>query len=293
LNSEEKLGKEVRSKHIIATMSQSPFRKLLIGKFSWKRLVRSLLLIYTLFALYIFFRADSMIFLPQSASYQDTKNILKLPVSNTEKISAIYLPNPQSAYTVLFIHGNAEDLGDARPWLERLHSWGFSVFAYDYRGYGTSDGTPSEQNAYQDADAAFVYLTQTLKIPPERIIVYGRSLGGGSATEIASRYAVAGLILESSFTSAFRVVLPFPILPFDKFSNLDKLRKVRCPVLVMHGQADQIIPIQHGQTLFKAASEPKMSLWIAEAGHNDFTEVAGKRLQQTLGSFQELVEKGK
>jgi abhydrolase domain-containing protein 17 len=253
--------------------------------------MRSLLLVYTLFALYIFFRADSMIFLPQSASYQDTKNILKLPVSDTEKISAIYLPNPQSAYTVLFIHGNAEDLGDVRPWLERLHSWGFSVFAYDYRGYGTSDGTPSEQNAYQDADAAFTYLTHTLKTPPERIIVYGRSLGGGSATEIASRYAVAGLILESSFTSAFRVVLPFPILPFDKFSNLDKLRKVRCPVLVMHGQADQIIPIKHGQNLYEAAPEPKMSLWVAEAGHNDFTEVAGRLLQQTLMSFQELVAK--
>jgi abhydrolase domain-containing protein 17 len=274
-------------------MSQLPFRKLLIGKFSWKRLVRSLLLIYIFFALYIFFQADRMIFLPQPTSYQDTKDILKLPVSDTEKISAIYLPNAQSAYTLLYIHGNAEDIGDIRPLLDRLHRWGFSVFAYDYRGYGTSDGNPSEHNAYQDADAAYTYLTQQLKIPPKQIIVYGRSLGGGSATELANRYPVAGLILESTFTSAFRVVLPFPILPFDKFSNLVKLRKVRCPVLVMHGQADQTIPIQHGQTLFEAASEPKMSLWIAEAGHNDFTEVAGKRLQQTLVSFQELVEKGK
>ncbi len=253
--------------------------------------MRSLLLIYTFFSLYIFFRADSMIFLPQPASYQDTKDILKLPVSNTEKISAIYIPNPQSAYTVLYIHGNAEDLGDIRPWLDRLHSWGFSVFAYDYRGYGTSDGTPSEQNAYGDADAAYTYLTQQLKIPPKQIILYGRSLGGGSATELANRYDVAGLILESTFTSIFRVVAPFPILPFDKFSNLDKLRKVRCPVLVMHGQVDQIIPIKHGKLLYDAAPEPKISLWIAEAGHNDFTEVAGKRLHQTLVSFQGLIEK--
>jgi abhydrolase domain-containing protein 17 len=272
-------------------MHRLPLRKLLIGEFSWKRLVRSLLLIYAFFALYVFVRADSMIFLPQPASYQDTEDILKIPVSPTEQISAVYLPNSQAAYTLLYIHGNAEDLGDIRPLLDRLHRGGFSVFAYDYRGYGTSDGQPSEGNAYQDAEAAYTYLIKQLKIPPERIIVYGRSVGGGSATELASRYAVAGLILESTFTSAFRVVVPFPLLPFDKFSNLDKLRKVRCPVLVMHGQADQIIPIQHGQALYKAAPDPKMSLWVAEAGHNDFTWVAGERHQRALWALVKLLAK--
>jgi abhydrolase domain-containing protein 17 len=250
----------------------------------------SLLLIYILFALYIFFQADRMIFQPQPASYQDTKDILKLPVNQTEKISAIYLPNSQSAYTLLYIHGNAEDLGDIRPLLYSLYSWGFSVFAYDYRGYGTSDGKPSEHNAYQDADAAYRYMTQQLKIPPKQIIVYGRSVGGGSATELATRHSPAGLILESTFTSAFRVVLPFPLLPFDKFTNLDKIRKVNCPVLIMHGQADRIISIQHGQKLYEAVPDIKMSLWVADAGHNDFTWVAGERYQQTLLSFQELVK---
>jgi abhydrolase domain-containing protein 17 len=272
-------------------MPQSSVRKLLVGKFSWKRLVRSFLLIYTFFAVYIFFRADSMIFMPQPASYKDTKDILKLPVTSTEKISAVYLPNSQSAYTVLYIHGNAEDLGEIRPQLDRLHSYGFSVFSYDYRGYGTSDGKPSEQNAYQDADIAYKYLTQQLKIPPQRIIVYGRSVGGGSATELATRHHFAGLILESTFTSAFRVIVPFPLLPFDKFSNFDKLPKVHCPVLIMHGQADTTIPSQHGLALYQAALEPKMSLWIAEAGHNDFVEVSGKRYQAALLSFQNLVGK--
>ena len=271
-------------------MRQLPLRKLLIGELSWKRLVRSLLFIYTFFALYVFFRADSMIFLPQPASYPDTKTSLKLSVTQTEQISAIYLPNSQATHTLLYIHGNAEDLGDIRPLLDRLHGWGFSVFAYDYRGYGTSDGNPSERNAYRDADAAYAYLTQQLKIPPEQIVVYGRSVGGGSAVDLASRHPVGGLILESTFTSAFRVVVPFPILPFDKFSNLDKLRKVHCPVLVMHGQADQTIPIQHGQRLYEAAREPKMSLWVAEAGHNDLDQVAGERYQQTLVAFQRLLE---
>jgi abhydrolase domain-containing protein 17 len=271
-------------------MRHSTLRKLLIGELSWRRLVRSVLFIYIFFALYVFFRADSMIFLPQPASYQDTDDILKIAVSDTEQISATYLPNAQAQYTLLYIHGNATDLGHNRPILESLHSWGFSVFAYDYRGYGTSDGKPSERNAYQDADAAYQYLTQQLKIPPEQIILYGRSVGGGSATDLATRYPVAGLILESTFTSIFRVVVPFPLLPFDKFPNLNKLQQVRCPVLVMHGEADQTIPIKHGHRLFDAASQPKMSLWVAEAGHDDFTWVAGERYQQTLLSFQKLVE---
>lgn len=271
-------------------MFQLPSRKLLIGELSWKRLVRSLLFIYTFFAGYVFFRADSMIFLPQPASYQDTTEVLKIPVSRTESISALYLPNSQAAYTLLYIHGNAEDLGDVQPVLERLHSWGFSVFAYDYRGYGTSDGTPSEHHAYQDANAAYTYLTQQLKVPAHQIIVYGRSVGGGSATELAAKYSVAGLVLESTFTSAFRVVVPFPLLPFDKFSNLDKLRKVDSPILVMHGQADQTIPIQHGRALYEAAPEPKSSLWVEEAGHDDVIWVAGERQRQALAAFEKLVE---
>lgn len=265
-------------------------RKLLVGEFSWTRLMRSLLLIYIIFAGYIFFRADSMIFLPQPPSYKDAKDILKLPVNATEKIAAIYLPNSQAAYTLLYIHGNAEDLGDIRPKLEQLRSWGFSVFAYDYRGYGISDGKPSESNAYQDADTAYAYLTQQLKISPNQIILYGRSVGGGSATDLASRHPVAGLVLESTFTSTFRVVVPFPLLPFDKFSNLDKIRRIRCPVLVMHGQLDRIVPFSHGQALYEAAPEPKMSLWLTEAGHNDFTWVAGDRHRQTLLSFQKLIQ---
>lgn len=271
-------------------MSHSLLRKLLIGEFGWTRLMRSLLLIYALFALYVYFWADSMIFLPQPASYQDTTDILKISVNDTEQISALYLPNASAQYTLLYSHGNAEDLGDIRPVLDRFHSWGFSVFAYDYRGYGTSDGQPSERRAYQDIEAAYRYLTEQLQVPPEQVILYGRSLGGGAAIDLATQYPVAGLILESTFTSAFRVVVPFPLLPFDKFSNLKKLQTIDYPVLVMHGQADQTIPIAHSQTLYEAASGPKLSLWVAEAAHNDFTWVAGERHQKALLSFQQLIE---
>jgi abhydrolase domain-containing protein 17 len=272
-------------------MPRSQLRKLLIGELSWKRLVRSLLFIYSFFALYVFFRADSMIFLPQPATYQDNPSILKLPVTDKQKISAVHLPNPRAEYTILYIHGNAEDIGDIQPVLERLNKWGFNIFAYDYRGYGTSDGKPGELNAYQDAEAAYTYLTQKLQVPPHKIIVYGRSVGGGSAVDLATRHPIAGLILESTFTSAFRVVVPFPLLPFDKFSNLKKIQQVDCPILIMHGQADQTIPIEHGYKLYETAANPKMSLWVDGAGHDDLTWVADEQHQKTLAAFQQLIKK--
>jgi abhydrolase domain-containing protein 17 len=271
-------------------MSRFLLKKLSNEKFNARRVFLLLLFIYSVWAVFVFVRADSLIFMPQPTSYQDTKNILKLRVNGNEQISAIYLPNERAAYTIIYIHGNAEDLGDIRPTLDRLHQQGFSVLAYDYRGYGTSNGVPSEGNAYQDADVAYTYLTEQLKIPADRTIVYGHSVGSGSATELATRHPIAGLILESAFTSAFRVIVPFPILPFDKFTNIDKLKQIHCPILIMHGQADKTIPVQHGRSLYDTALEPKMSLWVADAGHNDLADVAGDRYNRSLLSFRQLIE---
>ncbi|GCL40275.1 hypothetical protein SR1949_54110 [Sphaerospermopsis reniformis] len=135
------------------------------------------------------------------------------------------------------------------------------------------------------------YLTEDLKIKPEQIIVFGRSVGGGSAIDLAARKPIAGLIIESTFTSAFRVVVPFPILPFDKFNNLEKIKKVKVPVLVMHGKLDDIVPFEHGEKLFAAVTTPKLYLWVEDANHNDFFEVAQEKYGQKLREFAELVSK--
>ncbi|MEQ8541487.1 MAG: alpha/beta hydrolase [Coleofasciculus sp. D1-CHI-01] len=272
-------------------MDKETLKRRLLGEFSWKRLVRSLIFIYVFFAVYVYFMADRMIFLPRPSSYPDTPDILKVTTADDLQISAVYLPNPTATYTSLYIHGNAEDLGEIQPLLHHLHSLGFSVFAYDYRGYGTSQGSPSEQNAYRDSDTAFTYLKEQLGVPPKQIIAYGRSVGGGSAVDLAARHPLAGLILESSFTSAFRVVLPIPILPFDKFPNLDKITQVNCPVLVIHGTADQTIPLSHGQRLFAAAPKPKHFFWVEGAGHNDLFWVAGEQYGEALHGFAQLVAK--
>ncbi|MGK7929592.1 MAG: alpha/beta hydrolase [Spirulina sp.] len=270
-------------------MNKKQLRKLLFGEFTFKRMIRSLLFIYICFALYVFFFADRMIFLPPPASYTDDENIIKLSAANREKFSAIYLDNPNARYTLLYSHGNAEDLGQIRPLLEFFQAVGFNVFAYDYRGYGTSEGKASEHNTYEEIEIAYTYLTEEIGIAPDRIILFGRSVGGGPTMNLAVRKPIGGVILESSFTQAFRVVVPFPLLPFDKFRNLDKIKKLNVPVLIVHGTEDRQVPFTHGQKLFAAAPEPKLSFWVEDASHNDLFWVAGGHYAEKLQEFEKLV----
>ena len=248
-------------------------------------MLQLLLLVYLALNVFAFFYAERLIFLPRPKSYQDSPEILKLTTLSGEQISALYLPNPTATYTVLYSHGNAEDLGRIRQRLEHLRTLGVSVFAYDYRGYGTSQGTPSEQNAYQDIEAAYRYLTETLGISPSQIILYGRSLGSGTSVEIASREPIAGLILESPFTSTFRVITRIAIVPFDRFDNLRKIAKVRCPVLFLHGTQDRLIPLHHSETLMRQVRSPKRLVPIPGADHNDLLEIASTQYDQAIQTF--------
>jgi fermentation-respiration switch protein FrsA (DUF1100 family) len=248
-------------------------KNLLIGKFSWKRLMWSIILIplfvYLGLGIIAYFFADKLIFQPPPAFSGEKDSYLWLAAPNGEPISAKFFSNPTAEFTILFSHGNAEDIFGATPFFEKLRDAGFNVLAYDYRGYGLSGGRPSEQNSYEDAAAAYNYLVNELKIPPEKIIVHGRSLGAAVSIDLASRKKCGGLIAESAFVSAFRVLTRSPIYPFDKFQNLDKIRRVKCPVLFIHGRRDEIIPFWHGEMLFAAASEPKFSRWLDKANHND------------------------
>ncbi|MFB2839418.1 alpha/beta hydrolase [Floridanema evergladense] len=270
-------------------MNKNFLKKLIIGEVSFLRIMRSIVFIYACVGLYAYFFSDRMIFLPQPSSYQDNNQILKLTTKDGVKISAVYLPNPQAKFTILYSHGNAEDLGEMLPILRELGNLGFSVFAYDYRGYGTSQGNPTEKNAYKDIDAAYDYLTQKLGVSPEKIILYGRSVGGGPSVDLASRQPIGGLILENTFVSTFRVVTQIPLFPFDKFNNIQKIKKVHSPVLVMYGKADKVIPYWHGRELFATANEPKRVLVVETAGHNDFKDAAGKEYDRVLQEFTKLI----
>jgi fermentation-respiration switch protein FrsA (DUF1100 family) len=246
--------------------------------------------VYLIALIIAVFFSDQMIFHPQSAGYRDDAGILKLASSGRAKISATYLANPHATFTVLFSHGNAEDLGDDQALLERIRAAGFAVLAYDYQGYGTSEGKPSERHACDDEDAAYNFLVQTMHIQPNKIIAFGRSVGSGPAADLAYRRPVAGLILESAFTSAFRVMTRVSVLPFDRFDNLQKIKKVHCPVLIIHGTQDSVINASHGRELFAAANEPKQALWVDGANHNDVAFVGGTRYSNSLKAFAILIQ---
>lgn len=273
----------------MSNSNKKNIKNLLFGEFSLRRLLSSIIFIYAFLCFYAVFFSDRMIFQPPAAGYQDTSEIIKLSSANGMKISAVHFPNPQAQYTILYSHGNAEDLGYIWSVLREIRDSGFAVFAYDYQGYGTSQGKPSEYNVYRDIEAAYGYLTEQLRVPPKRIILYGRSLGGGPAVDLASRQPVGGLVVESSFVSAFRVLTRIPLLPFDRFVNVDKIGKVRSPVLVIHGKVDRVVPFWHGEQLFATAKQPKVNFWVEEAGHNDLMDVAGDRLAENLRKFVKML----
>lgn len=171
--------------------------------------------------------------------------------------------------TILRCGGNAESVRYADELALEWNDRGFNVFLFDYRGYGGSEGAPSESGLYSDVEGAWTHLTSTLGIAPRDIVLLGRSIGGGPATHLAAQKTPQALVLESAFTSLYRVPVPFPLYPFDRFQNLRKIPKVTCPVLVIHGEADTLIPPRHGERLFAAATSRKAYLPIPRAGHND------------------------
>jgi abhydrolase domain-containing protein 17 len=232
--------------------------------------------------------SERMMFPVPPASYRDDETVFKLSAGpDGALISARFYENPAADMTLLYSHGNGEDIGHCHDHMEYLRSLGFSVLIYEYRGYGTSAGRPSERALYEDINAAWHWLTEFRGIPPERILVYGRSIGSGPSCWLAERNRIGGLIVESGFLSAFRVYTQIPLFPFDRFPNVRRLRGVDCPVLVIHGTRDRVIPFRHGLALYRAAPGMKASLWVEGAGHNDLVLQAGPAYDVALCRFAE------
>jgi len=248
-------------------------------------------LAYVALAAFGYFLSERLIFQPPPSTYRAGQlPITMIPGADGDSIATLYLPNPNAALTILYAHGNAEDLGVVAPLLEEMRRHGFAVLGFDYRGYGLSTGGPTTTSgAVRDMESVYRYAEHTLGVPPSRLVLYGRSLGGGPATDLAARLPSAGLVLESTFTSAFVVMTRVPLLPFDRFPNLRHLRNVHAPVLVIHGTTDEVIPVAHGRRLYAAANDPKQALWVDGAHHNDLTLVAGQQYWTALAEFAHLV----
>ena len=264
-------------------------KKLLIGKFSWKRVVRSAV-IGTLMA-YIgivfigYFMSDKVIFPVPEPSYTDSSLIEKTTLPDGTKISLHFFKAEKPKFYIIYNHGNAVDLGTTQLHLMNAKDvLQCSILAYDYPGYGTSEGTPSEKSVFAAADAAYTYLKKQ-GIKDSQIIIWGRSVGSGPATYLAAKYPVAGLILESPFKSAFTVVTKIPIVPFDKFDNIGAIDSINCPLLVMHGTNDHIIPFSHGKDLYEAARQPKYNLWVKNADHNNLELIGDIQYWMAIKKF--------
>ena len=198
---------------------------------------------------------------------------LAIPAADGVRLHGWWIPAPGARRTVLHLHGNAGNISHRLEHVQVFHELGVNLLLFDYRGYGRSEGAPSEPGLQQDAEAAWAYLTQQRGIAPADIVVHGQSMGGPFAAGLAAGRQPAALILESTFTSvpdmAARLYwwLPARWMARLRLDTLGALAQVRCPVLVIHSPADEIIPYAHGEALFAAAREPKRLLTIG-GDHN-------------------------
>jgi len=238
---------------------------------------------------------SSLLFQPPPPTYLHPSRHFWLHNAKGGRIPAFFIELPNAAVTILFSHGNAEDLGMIYDWFNDLaRDLRVNIMAYDYTGYGKSNGTPCEDNCYADIEAAFRYLLEVKRIQPEQVVLYGRSLGSGPSCYLANKTAregrsVAGVILQSPLLSAYRVAFNFRFTMFgDKFPNVNYAPEIRCPVFIVHGTQDEVVPFWHGQELFLSLSQPWRAkpFWVEGAGHNNI-----EALLRPSGAFVEkLIE---
>jgi len=228
---------------------------------------------------------------PPPQTYEGDVDDVWLQTSDGVKINAFYRSNPASKQLLLWFHGDAENIGYDLPHLRRLAKIGVNILAVDYRGYGRSEGSPDEAGVYRDAVAAYDYLINQRHFRAQDIIIYGHSLGGAVAVNLASRRQCGGLIVQSSFTSAPAMAQRMFAIPFlgyaakSRFNSLQEIRSVHAPILIVHGTRDEVVPFAMGQQLFAAAPEPKHFYSIEGAGHNDLMEAGGENYLGYLRTF--------
>lgn len=214
------------------------------------------------------------------------------------RLNAWYFPAPASSaiakYAVLFAHGNGGNICHRLNIYRVWHGLGVNFLAFDYRGYGRSEGKPSEEGTYLDAKAGYDWLIGK-GFKPENIIVVGESLGGGIASWVAATHKVGGLVLQSSYTSVPDLGKElFPFLPVHQlasihYNTLERLPKIKVPLLVMHSRGDTLIRFHHAESNFQAANEPKL-LHEVYGDHNETFMAGAEAYQQGVEKFLQLME---
>ena len=254
--------------------------------------------VFFLLSVSLYYRQESMLFFPER-EIRHTPGDIGLEYEEADfrtkdgvAINGWYIPAEQGRGVVLFCHGNAGNISDRLDSIKIFHDLGLAVMIFDYRGYGKSAGTISEEGTYLDAEAAWEYLINKKGELPGEIIVFGRSLGGAIAAETALRKKSACLILESTFLSVPAIAgkyypwLPVGLIAKYRYKTDEKIAAIKIPKLIIHSRADEIIPFEHGRLLYDTAAEPKQFLEI-RGGHNDGFLMSGDVYREGLRSFLE------
>jgi fermentation-respiration switch protein FrsA (DUF1100 family) len=252
------------------------------------------LLLYTLQGQLLYQPDHELVGTPRdiSLAYED----VTLATDDGYWLHGWYLPADARQLTVLFFHGNAGNVSNRLDTLRLFHQLGLNTLIIDYRGYGRSEGAPSEPGTYLDAAAAWRYLVEARGVPRNDIVVFGRSLGAAVATWLAASYPPRALVIESAFTSVPDLAanlypfLPVRLLSRYQYNNRARIPQITRPVLVIHSAADEIIPFAHGQALFEAAPEPKRLL-VIRGSHNDGFLISKEAYLKGISSFLNAVPK--
>jgi hypothetical protein len=262
--------------------------------------------VYAGLALYLYVFQERLIYFPELPSRQVTATpadiglafeAVRLGTADGETLAGWYIPAPAARGTLLYLHGNGGNIGHRLDPIAVFHRLGLNILIIDYRGYGASTGKPGEAGTYQDALAAWDYLIQEKRHPPDRIVLFGESLGGSIAAWLAACQTPAGLVLYASFTSvpelaqALYPIFPAALLARYRYDTRAALGSVRCPLLILHSPEDEIIPFSHGQALLTAAREPKRLVEL-RGGHNDALLLSREVYSQAVGAFLQKVLPG-
>jgi fermentation-respiration switch protein FrsA (DUF1100 family) len=237
------------------------------------------LVLYFMQPVFLYRPLREVVYTPEDIGIDFEMVFLKTP--DGVKLSAWFIPAKDAEMTILYCHGNGGNMMHRLDSINLFNRMGLNCFIFDYRGYGQSDGKPTEEGTYIDAMTAYKWLTEDKKMPAEKIILFGRSLGGSVAANLASRVEAGSLVIESCFTSYTdmgKKVYPYmPVRWFAKFNydTVGSLKKVQCPVMIIHGRGDEIIPFEFGPELYDAANEPKEFVEIY-GSHNDGFLVSGE-----------------
>jgi len=219
-------------------------------------------------------------------SYEDVS--FKTPDGHI--LNGWFVPAKGALVSILYCHGNAGNISYNLHRVKFFHELGMNFFIFDYRGYGKSTGIPRENGLYQDAQAAYDYFILRKDVDKDRIVIYGKSLGGAIAADLCLYRKAIALILDGSFTSVVSrgkqlyPFLPVKLLVTQKYDTLNKIKNIRVPKLIAHGRQDEVISFHHGEVLFEAAAEPKKFLPY-EDGHNEDVYVTSAEFRKELERF--------